>query len=73
MTALVAKDWGTIDILINNAAVFVMGDHADRLPIHQYLDSDWRRILRVTWMESSIVRAPCLSDLWSSDAESLSI
>jgi 3-oxoacyl-[acyl-carrier protein] reductase len=47
MTALVAKDWGTIDILINNAAVFVMGDHADRLPIHQYLDSDWRRILRV--------------------------
>lgn len=47
MVAAVTKDWGTIDILVNNAAVYVMGDHADRLPIHQYLDADWRRILRV--------------------------
>jgi NAD(P)-dependent dehydrogenase (short-subunit alcohol dehydrogenase family) len=47
MVADVKNDWGTIDILVNNAAVFVMGDHADRLPIHQYLDSDWQRILRV--------------------------
>jgi 3-oxoacyl-[acyl-carrier protein] reductase len=47
MVAAVTTDWDAIDILINNAAVYVMGDHADRLPIHQYLDSDWRRILRV--------------------------
>jgi 3-oxoacyl-[acyl-carrier protein] reductase len=47
MVAAVAEDWGKIDILINNAAVYVNGDHANRLPLHRYLDSDWHRILRV--------------------------
>ncbi len=47
MVAAVTRAWGKIDILVNNAAVYVAGDHQQRLPIHQYLDSDWRRILRV--------------------------
>jgi 3-oxoacyl-[acyl-carrier protein] reductase len=47
MVVAVKEKWGRIDILVNNAAVYVAGDHQDRLPIHQYADSDWRRILRV--------------------------
>jgi NAD(P)-dependent dehydrogenase (short-subunit alcohol dehydrogenase family) len=47
MVTAVAGAWGKIDILVNNAAVYVAGDHQQRLPIHQYADSDWRRILRV--------------------------
>jgi NAD(P)-dependent dehydrogenase (short-subunit alcohol dehydrogenase family) len=47
MTAEVTQAWGQIDILVNNAAVYVAWDHKSRLPIHQYADSDWSRILRV--------------------------
>jgi 3-oxoacyl-[acyl-carrier protein] reductase len=47
MVAAVEQAWEKIDILVNNAAVYVAGDHQQRLPIHQYADSDWRRILRV--------------------------
>jgi 3-oxoacyl-[acyl-carrier protein] reductase len=43
----VIKTWKKIDILVNNAAVYVAGNHQQRLPIHQYADEDWRRILRV--------------------------
>jgi NAD(P)-dependent dehydrogenase (short-subunit alcohol dehydrogenase family) len=47
MVSDLTKAWGKIDILVNNAAVYVAGDHQQRLPIHQYADSDWQRILRV--------------------------
>ena len=47
MVSAVTEVWGKIDSLVNNAAVYVAGDHQQRLPIHQYADSDWQRILRV--------------------------
>lgn len=48
MVAAVEQAWGKIDILINNAAVYVVvKDQKDRLPTHQTSDSDWHRILRV--------------------------
>jgi NAD(P)-dependent dehydrogenase (short-subunit alcohol dehydrogenase family) len=47
MVATIEQAVGKIDILINNAAVFATGEHKERLPAHQYSDSDWRRILRV--------------------------
>jgi 3-oxoacyl-[acyl-carrier protein] reductase len=47
MVSAVTETWGKIDILVNNAAVYVSGDHKERLPIHQYAESDWHRILRV--------------------------
>lgn len=42
----IEREWGRIDILVNNAAVFV-GSLEERYPIHAFLDSDWDRILRV--------------------------
>jgi 3-oxoacyl-[acyl-carrier protein] reductase len=46
MVAAVEQDRGRIDILVNNAAVYTAAVEM-RLPIHQYLDSDWDKILRV--------------------------
>ena len=46
MVATVEKEWGKIDILVNNAAVYV-ANLKERYPIHEFLDSDWDRILRV--------------------------
>jgi NAD(P)-dependent dehydrogenase (short-subunit alcohol dehydrogenase family) len=46
MVAAVEQDWQRIDILVNNAGVNV-ADVAERFPVHQYLDSDWDRILGV--------------------------
>jgi NAD(P)-dependent dehydrogenase (short-subunit alcohol dehydrogenase family) len=42
----IEKEWGKFDILVNNAAVFV-ANLKERYPIHEFLDSDWDRILRV--------------------------
>lgn len=42
----IEKEWGNIDILVNNAAVYV-ANLKERYPIHEFLDSDWDRILRV--------------------------
>ena len=44
MVAAVEKELGPIDILVNNAGVNV---GKERYPIHEYLDADWHRILRV--------------------------
>jgi NAD(P)-dependent dehydrogenase (short-subunit alcohol dehydrogenase family) len=46
MVAAIEKEWGKIDILVNNAAVYVANLN-ERYPIHEFLDSDWDRILRV--------------------------
>jgi NAD(P)-dependent dehydrogenase (short-subunit alcohol dehydrogenase family) len=44
MVAAVERDLGPIDILVNNAGVNV---GKDRRPTHEFLDSDWHRIIRV--------------------------
>jgi NAD(P)-dependent dehydrogenase (short-subunit alcohol dehydrogenase family) len=44
MVAAVQRDLGPIDILVNNAGVNV---GKDRRPTHEFLDSDWHRIIRV--------------------------
>lgn len=44
MVAAVERKTGPIDILVNNAGVNVA---KERHPIHEFLDSDWHRILRV--------------------------
>ncbi len=46
MVATVESDWGKIDILVNNAAVYI-ATAEERLPIHQHVVSDWHRIVRV--------------------------
>ena len=46
LVAGIEKEWGKIDILVNNAAVFV-GSVTERFPVHAFLDADWERILRV--------------------------
>jgi NAD(P)-dependent dehydrogenase (short-subunit alcohol dehydrogenase family) len=46
MVAEIEKEWGKIDILVNNAAVYV-AKLEERYPVHAFLDSDWERILRV--------------------------
>jgi NAD(P)-dependent dehydrogenase (short-subunit alcohol dehydrogenase family) len=46
LAAGIEQEWGKIDILVNNAAVFV-GSMEKRFPIHAFLDEDWERILRV--------------------------
>ena len=46
LVAGIEQEWGKIDILVNNAAVFVSGMEK-RFPIHEFLDEDWDRILRV--------------------------
>jgi NAD(P)-dependent dehydrogenase (short-subunit alcohol dehydrogenase family) len=46
MVAGIEEEWGKIDILVNNAAVNV-ANLKERHPIHEFLDSDWDRILRV--------------------------
>ena len=44
MVAAVEKDLGPIDILVNNAGINL---GKDRHPVHEFLDSDWHRIIRV--------------------------
>jgi NAD(P)-dependent dehydrogenase (short-subunit alcohol dehydrogenase family) len=44
MVAAVENDLGPIDILVNNAGINL---GKDRHPIHEFLDDDWHRILRV--------------------------
>lgn len=44
MVTSVERDLGPIHILVNNAAINL---GKDRLPIHEFLDSDWHRIIRV--------------------------
>jgi NAD(P)-dependent dehydrogenase (short-subunit alcohol dehydrogenase family) len=44
MVAAVEKEMGPIDILVNNAGVNL---GKDRHPAHEFLDADWRRIVRV--------------------------
>lgn len=44
MVDRVERELGEIDILVNNAGINV---GKERHPIHEYLDSDWDRILRV--------------------------
>jgi len=48
MVTGVEQAWGKIDILVNNAAVYVVvKDQKERLPAHQTPDADWSRIMRV--------------------------
>ncbi len=44
MVAAVGRDMGPIDILVNNAGVNL---GKERHPVHEFLDSDWHRIIRV--------------------------
>lgn len=44
MVAAVEKEMGAIDILVNNAGVNL---GKERHPAHEFLDSDWHRIIRV--------------------------
>ena len=44
MVAAVEDDLGPIDILVNNAGINL---GKERHPIHEFLDDDWHRILRV--------------------------
>jgi NAD(P)-dependent dehydrogenase (short-subunit alcohol dehydrogenase family) len=44
MVVAVEKEMGPIDILVNNAGVNL---GKDRHPAHEFLDADWRRIVRV--------------------------
>ncbi|HLI34034.1 MAG TPA: 3-oxoacyl-ACP reductase FabG [Terriglobia bacterium] len=44
MVAIVEKDLGPIAILVNNAGINVV---KERRPVHDFLDADWRAILRV--------------------------
>jgi NAD(P)-dependent dehydrogenase (short-subunit alcohol dehydrogenase family) len=44
MVAAVAADLGPIDILVNNAGINL---GKERHPIHEFLDDDWHRIIRV--------------------------
>lgn len=44
MVAVVEADLGPIDILVNNAGVNL---GRERHPIHEFLDDDWHRILRI--------------------------
>jgi len=46
MVGKIENEWGKIDILVNNAAVYV-AKLEERYPVHAFLDSDWERILRV--------------------------
>jgi NAD(P)-dependent dehydrogenase (short-subunit alcohol dehydrogenase family) len=44
MVAAVERDLGPIGLLVNNAGVNI---GADRRPAHEFLDSEWHRIIRV--------------------------
>jgi NAD(P)-dependent dehydrogenase (short-subunit alcohol dehydrogenase family) len=44
MVAAVEREMGPIDILVNNAGVNV---GKERHPVHEFLDTDWHRIVRV--------------------------
>lgn len=44
MVAAVEKDLGPIDILVNNAGINL---GKERHPVHEFLDSDWHRIIRI--------------------------
>lgn len=44
MVASVERDLGPIDILVNNAGINI---GTDRRPTHEFLESDWRRIISV--------------------------
>lgn len=44
MVAAVTERMGPVDILVNNAGVNL---GKERHPVHEFLDSDWHRIIRV--------------------------
>ena len=44
VAARIQREWGSIDILINNAGINTSGG---REPIHRYAEEDWQRILQV--------------------------
>jgi 3-oxoacyl-[acyl-carrier protein] reductase len=44
MVAKVEKEFAAIDILVNNAGINL---GPDRHPVHEFLDDDWHRIIRV--------------------------
>ena len=54
----VTKEWGRIDILVNNAAA---GRGQDRVPVIQLEESEWRRVIETnltgTFLMTKAVKA----------------